>query len=264
MPRYFLEISYQGTHFSGFAKQIEGNPITVQDELEKALQMLLKAPIDTTTSSRTDAGVHALQNFLHFDTAIEIPSNLLYKMNAILPPTLQVRNIFKVPDDKHARFDATSRKYFYNINLAKDPFMVEAAWYYPFKIDTSVLPITAEIIKNNLDFSAFCKKNTQVYTYLCSIIDSHWVQKGSQVVYHVEANRFLRGMVRGLVATQIRVAFGKITIEQFQAILENKVLASAEFGAPGAGLFLEKVNYPEDVFLEPLADSEVLRDFGKI
>lgn len=261
MGKYFLEISYQGTPFNGFAKQIEGNPITVQDELEEALSVLLKEKIVTITSSRTDASVHAKQNFLHFETEIPIPENILYKLNAILHPAISTKNIYLVPDNAHARFDALTREYQYHICLAKEPALIDAAWYYPFKIDTQILHTTAAIIGQYQDFTSFSKKNTQVHTHNCIIHESRWHQENSNLTYYVSANRFLRGMVRALVATQIRVAVGKISIDDFVKIIEQKKAATAEFGAPGWGLFLEKVNYRDELLIKPIADSLVLRRF---
>src|ERR1043166_8528639 len=113
MPRYFLEVSYKGTNYSGF--QIQQNANSIQAEIEKAFQVLQKEQIVLTGSSRTDAGVHALQNFFHFDFEKEMHPHLVYKMNAILPADIVVRKFISVTNDAHCRFDAISREYKYYI-----------------------------------------------------------------------------------------------------------------------------------------------------
>ena len=120
MTRYFLECAYKGTHYSGF--QVQENSTTIQSEIEKAFQTLQRSPVQLTGSSRTDAGVHALQNYFHFDFEEEINPQFVYKMNAILPQDIVVKNIMQMPAEAHSRFDATSREYTYNIHRFKNPF----------------------------------------------------------------------------------------------------------------------------------------------
>ncbi|MCA6454221.1 MAG: tRNA pseudouridine synthase A, partial [Chitinophagaceae bacterium] len=107
MSRYFLELTYKGTAYSGF--QVQDNAATIQSELEKALQVLFREPFSLTGSSRTDAGVHANQNFFHFDTGLVITNRNVYNLNAILPPDIAVRGIYPVPETAHCRFDAVAR-----------------------------------------------------------------------------------------------------------------------------------------------------------
>src|SRR6478735_11896525 len=128
MQRYFLEVTYKGTRYSGF--QVQHNALTIQSEVEKAMTILFRQPFSLTGSSRTDAGVHALQNFFHFDTDISIRHNQLYNLNAILPTDIAVKGIYPVENQAHCRFDAISREYKYFIYKEKDPFLKETAWYY--------------------------------------------------------------------------------------------------------------------------------------
>jgi tRNA pseudouridine38-40 synthase len=259
LPRYFLEISYKGTNFNGLATQIEGNPSTIQDDIERVFQILFKEKIDTHTSSRTDTGVHALQNFLHFDTELPIPDNFIYKFNAIVKIGIQARNIYLVTDDAHCRFVPLGRAYRYNINLNRNPFHQETAWNLPFKLDLSLLNQAAAILLNYKDYTSFSKKNTQTFTNLCSITQSEWrITEDGLLSYHVTSNRFLRGMVRALVATQINVASHKLSLVAFENLISSKIQASADFGAPGHGLFLEKIIFPEDFIKNALADSFVI------
>src|SRR6476469_2086449 len=191
MSRYFIEVSYKGTRYSGF--QIQDNAITVQSAVEKALAVFYKENISLTGSSRTDAGVHARQNFFHFDTGTEIKSEHIYNLNAILPPDITVSSIRKVHNEAHCRFDAISRVYKYYIYNKKNPFLNETAWFYPYSINTMLLEQTCAVITGEHNFERFSKRNTQVYTHLCNVKEANWIKNNETLVFTIEANRFLRG-----------------------------------------------------------------------
>jgi tRNA pseudouridine38-40 synthase len=246
MARYFLEVSYKGTNYSGF--QIQQNANSIQAEIERALQILQKEKISLTGSSRTDAGVHALQNFFHFDFGGQINPHFLYKMNAILPDDIVVRKLTPVTGDAHCRFDAISREYQYLIYRDKDPFLEDRAFYFPYKLNIEMIQEAAEIIKKYSDFASFSKRNTQVKTSNCCIMVSKWECKDQCLIFYVKADRFLRGMVRALVATMLKIGRGKMTIGEFRNVIEEKDSSKASFAAPAQGLFLIRVNYPEDYF----------------
>ena len=241
MPRYFIEVSYKGTNYAGFQKQHNAN--SVQAELEKALEIFYRKKIELTGSSRTDAGVHALQNFFHFDInpAIEDGS---YNLNAILPDDIVAKRIFPVADDAHCRFDATSREYRYYIYQHKDPFLQGRAYYVPYTMDIALLQAAAAEIKNYTNFTSFSKRNTQVKTFDCAIYQSEWVQQYDCLVYAVKANRFLRGMVKGLVGTMLLAGKKKISLEEFRLIIKAKDCTKADFSVSADGLFLVNVAYP--------------------
>ncbi|QNA45337.1 tRNA pseudouridine(38-40) synthase TruA [Lacibacter sediminis] len=247
MPRYFLELSYKGEGYSGF--QVQQNAITIQEEVEKAFRIFFKKDVELTGSSRTDAGVHALQNYFHFDWDDGFPQASVYNLNAILPAAIVIKSVKEVKPDAHSRFHATAREYKYFIYDKKNPFIDDRAWYLPYTLDEALLDACAQKVKNNLDFSAFSKRNTQVKTFQCSISVSEWISEDGCLVYHVQANRFLRGMVRGLVGTMVRVARGTMSLDAFEALLAQRTLASADFSAPAKGLFLVGVSYPEAIFL---------------
>lgn len=246
MSRYFLEVSYKGTNYSGFQSQKNAN--TIQAEVEKAFEILQKEKVVMVGSSRTDAGVHALQNYFHFDYKDDIHPHFVYKMNAILPYDIVIKKIISVVDDAHCRFDALSREYKYFIYNYKNPFLKETAFYFPYKIKLEKLNEAAEIIKKHSDFTSFSKRKTQVKTFQCSIMESEWVFENNCLLYHVKSNRFLRGMVRGLVATMLLVARDKLTIKEFKKIIESKNSSKSDFSAPPHGLFLIGVSYPENIF----------------
>lgn len=250
MQRYFIEVQYKGTSFSGFQKQ--PNAVTIQGEIEKALKTYLREDIQTTTSSRTDSGVHALQNFLHFDVHTSLLKNYIYHINSILPSDIVVKNIFKVDDKAHARFDATSRVYTYHLLRKKNPFLKDYSWFYPHELHLEKLQAAANQILQRTDFTSFSKKNTDVHTYQCKIISAKWTETENEILFSIEANRYLRGMVRGLVATQLLVGRNIISIDEFNAIADSGDCEQADFSAPGSGLFLEQVKYQNTLLLNPL------------
>ena len=245
MSRYFIEVSYKGTNYAGF--QIQQNANTIQAEVEKALHIYYRAAFSLTGSSRTDAGVHAKQNFFHFDTEIIKDASLLikaaYHLNAILPEDIVVKSIFPVKDLSHCRFDAMSRSYQYTIFQNKDPFLQDRGYYYPYKLNFEKLQEAARLLLTYQDFESFAKKNNQAHTNKCNIIVSEWVQNEGIIIYKVTANRFLRGMVRGLVGTMLKVGREIYTIEEFQGIIENKNPAKVDFSTPAQGLILVQVSF---------------------
>lgn len=256
MPRYFLEVMYKGTGYAGF--QTQQNAVSIQGDIDSALSILLKSAIRTTGSSRTDAGVHAMQNYVHFDTAAEITKDLVYKMNAILSPDIAIVRIYRSSADAHARFDAVSRSYLYRIYHFKDPFLRDAGYYFPYPLQESVLNETAGIMKEYTDFTSFSKRNTQVKTFQCRIMQARWEKVQGQYIFHITANRFLRGMVRGLVGTMLRTARGKMTVEDFRRIIAAKNNRLADFSVAPQGLFLTEIQYPEGL-LTPLFEDSRMR-----
>ena len=242
MLRYFIEVAYKGTLFSGF--QTQDNAVTIQSKVEEALQTIYKKDFQLTCSSRTDTGVHALQNFFHLDTETELNLKQVYNLNAVLPNDIVIKQISLVEPDKHARFSATHRQYKYYITRERNPFLTETAWFYPYNLDIDALQQAADVLLTYSDFTTFSKRNTQVKTFLCHIIISRWYYENDCLVYEVKANRFLRGMVRGLVGTMLKVGRGLISIDDFKQIIEAKDCTKANFNTPANGLFLVKVTYP--------------------
>ncbi len=249
--RYFIETSYKGTAYSGF--QVQQNANTIQAEIEKALNVFFRQTFALTGSSRTDAGVHALQNYFHFDTNqgfYELKqngqrdlANSVYHLNAILPGDIVIKRIFEVSEDMHCRFDAVAREYRYYIYKNKDPFLEDRAYYFPYATDIKKLRQCASIIPAHSDFTSFSKKNTQVQSFICTITKSEWREEENRLVYCVKSNRFLRGMVKGLVATMLRVGTQKISVEDFENIIKSRDCTNADFSVPSHGLFLMKVCY---------------------
>lgn len=242
MPRYFLEVAYRGEPFSGF--QVQENATTVQSEVEEAFRVLFRKKVDLTGSSRTDAGVHALQNYFHFDWEDPFNPRHLYNLNSILPRSIVLKKVIEVPADAHCRFHALKREYRYHINRYRDPFKEGVSWHFPYQLNTDLLLEMATLVQENKNFIAFSKRNTQVRTFDCQIYHSKWIIHPEELQYEVAGNRFLRGMVRALVSSMLRVARGSSGRDEFIQLLSSTKQASADFAAPAHGLFLERVVFP--------------------
>jgi tRNA pseudouridine38-40 synthase len=245
MSRYFIEVKYKGTNYAGF--QVQQNAVTVQEEIEKALEIYFRRKISLTGSSRTDAGVHAQQNYFHFDEE-GINTESVYNLNAILPGDIAVLSLKKVKDDAHCRFDAVSRQYKYTVYGKKDPFINDRAYFFPYSVDVALMNSAADAVKEYIDFSAFAKRNSQVKTFNCTVMESFWEEEGETICYRVKSNRFLRGMVRGLVGTMLQVGRKKITVDEFRDIIVGRDAARVDFSVPGQGLSLEKVEFKAGFF----------------
>lgn len=246
--RYFLSVAYQGSRYAGF--QIQDGQETIQSQVTHALKTLFRDDFTLTGSSRTDAGVHAEQNFFHFDTANELTAKHRYNLNAILPADIAVTGIYKVDEAAHCRFDAVERVYKYLIYKQKNPFLTEKGWLYPFPLNKVVLHRLAVVLMEYEDFTSFSKRNTQVYTYNCKIRSAIWQEHGAgEISFHISSNRFLRGMIRGIVGTMIRIARTEYTLEEseilFRKVIEAKDCSKADFTTPAHGLYLMRVRYPD-------------------
>jgi len=249
MTRYVLEIMYDGTRFHG--SQVQGETPTVQLYINKALATLFRKTIETTGASRTDEGVHALCNYYHFDMEEELHPELMYRLNAVLPEGVAIKGMYKATNPEfNARFEAVRRRYRYRIYKAKNPFLLNKALFYPFTLNEETLNETAAIIKDHTQFESFCKRNAQVHTFNCTIHQSYWERHDGELHYIVEANRFLRGMVRGLVATQIYIARGRGNVTDFKNIIDAQNCTKAYFNVAGHGLYLENIAYPEGTLEE--------------
>ncbi len=244
--RYFLELSYNGTNYHGW--QIQPNAISVQEKINEGLSKLLKFPINVMGAGRTDAGVHALQMYAHFDIETEVETVvILDKLNSFLPDDIVIHSIFRVDDKAHTRFNAISRSYEYRIYLGRNPFLLETTWQlYRYKLDIDKMNETAKLLLNYTDFKCFSKR-TDVKTYNCDITLAKWELKDNMLVFHITADRFLRNMVRAIVGTLISIGHGKITIKDFIKIIESRNRSEAGISVPAKGLFLTRIEYPQSI-----------------
>ncbi|MEQ9466065.1 MAG: tRNA pseudouridine(38-40) synthase TruA [Ekhidna sp.] len=246
--RYFMDISYRGTHFSGW--QIQPNGVTVQAEIEKALGILLQKETPITGSGRTDAGVHAARQIAHFDAESIDPDQLIFKLNSFLGEDIAVHGIRLVKDDVSARFEAVSRKYHYHIHQEKDPFKNGVSYYFRPILNVALIKQACEIIKDWQNFECFSKVHTEVNHFNCDIFHAEWKQEGTNHLFVITANRFLRGMVRAIVGTLIDVGLEKTSLEEVKKILESNDRSRAGRAVPAEGLFLQEVVYPPDIYLD--------------
>lgn len=242
--RYFLRIQYHGGGYSGWQRQA-GAP-SVQQVLEESLAVLLKETIDVMGAGRTDQGVHATGQMAHFDcpALADEPAVFLRKLNGILPPDVSAPALFLPMDDNvHARFSATSRRYCYTIARHKNPMLADRALLLTEPLDTDALQATAKALFDYRDFASFCKAGGNQHTTQCEIMVSEWRTFADRLEYHVQANRFLRGMVRALVGTQLQVARGEITPAGFREIIAQKDRTAAGANVAAKGLCLTQVTY---------------------
>jgi tRNA pseudouridine38-40 synthase len=249
--RYFAHIQYRGGKYAGWQRQPNAN--SVQSECEHALSTIFREEISIMGCGRTDAGVHAKDFYFHFDTNFSTPALQINRLNGFLPKDIVILGIYKVGEEAHARFDANYRAYEYHLSFKKDPFLSDLIWQVPLggaNIDREQLNKVAELIKEHDTFFPFCKTNHDAHTLKCTIFESHWEElENDQMVYNIAANRFLRGMVRLIVGCSIRVATGKISLEEIQDALKHQTRIHNAYSAPAQGLFLTKVKYPDSVGL---------------
>ena len=241
--RYFIELAYKGKNYFGWQRQ--PNQISVQEVLEDKLSVILREKIVIVGAGRTDTGVHAKQMYAHFDFTGEIElEKFTFKLNSFLPKDISVFRIFKVKDDAHTRFDATSRAYEYHIHLGKNPFLIDDTYQIYHELDIDKMNEAAKLMYDYTDFKCFSKSNTDVRTYNCDVMNAVWEKQDNLLIFHVKADRFLRNMVRAIVGTLLEVGVGKKTVEEFKQVLESRDRRQAGTSVPAQGLYLTEIVYP--------------------
>lgn len=249
MQRYFIYLSYDGSAYHGW--QIQPNGITVQECLEKALSTILRQPVSITGAGRTDTGVHARLMVAHFDTETALSDTAAFseRLNRILPKDIAVSKIVPVRNDAHSRFDALSRTYHYFLSSTKDPFFGRYSMKQHSTLDWEKMNKAAKCLFNYTDFTSFSKLHTDVKTNNCKIMKAEWSKEGDLFRFTIQADRFLRNMVRAIVGTLLDVGRGRLSVEDFCRIIEAKNRCSAGTSVPAQGLFLVGITYPDEIFL---------------
>ncbi len=244
--RYFAELAYRGTNYSGWQRQ--NNAKSIQEVIEGALSTILNTKIAVTGCGRTDAGVHASQYFLHFDSEVPLPHEFVNRLNKFLPKDIAFYRIFEVDKEAHARFDATKRSYFYLMDYKKSPFDYQLAYFYHFssRLKLDKLNEAANLLLSYGEFEPFCKKGSDVKHMKCDLSRAEWMldEEKGRLIFHVSSNRFLRGMVRLIVGTCILVAEDKMTLSSLKNSLDHQLPLSKSLSVPGRGLYLSKIEYP--------------------
>ena len=249
MKRYFIYLAYNGKNYCGW--QIQPNGITVQQTIEESLSTLLRSTISITGAGRTDTGVHAHLMVAHFDWNEEIDLPVLIdKLNRILPQDIVIHKIVHVKSDAHARFDATSRTYKYYITDKKDPFRYEQIYRINYPLNYDLMNKAAQILFEYIDFTSFSKLHTDVKTNNCKIMKAEWKKEENMYIFIIQADRFLRNMVRAIVGTLIEVGKEKLSLDDFRKVIECKNRGKAGASVPGNALFLEDIEYPQNIFEE--------------
>ena len=241
--RYFITLSYDGTRYHGW--QIQPNGISVQEELQHALSLLLRQEVAVTGAGRTDAGVHASMMVAHFDSLEPVDCcQLAYKLNKLLPQDIAVGGIRQVADDMHARFSALARTYYYYIHTVKSPFLRHYSCELHYPLDFGLMNRAAQQLLIHDDFAAFCKSHADVKTTLCRVSKAEWRQTSQgQWLFEITANRFLRNMVRAVVGTLIEVGRGRLSPDDFQRVVEGRRRTEAGESMPAHALFLQNIEY---------------------
>ena len=243
--RYFIYFSYNGTGYHGW--QIQPNGISVQEVLTNALRTFLREETEVLAAGRTDTGVHAKMMVAHFDSERDdlTGEETVRRLNSILPKDIAVDKLVAVKSDAHARFDAISRKYEYHVYVGKNVFKENLALRLFHPLDFELMNEAAQKLKAYTDFTSFSKLHTDVKTNNCVVTEAIWQQHDDEWVFTIEADRFLRNMVRSIVGTLFDVGMGKLTIADFCKIIEAKDRCKAGVSVPAHGLYLVNVKYPE-------------------
>lgn len=244
MQRYFIYLAYDGTRYHGW--QIQPNGDSVQQQLMEALQTLLRREfVEVTGAGRTDTGVHAKLMVAHFDYDEAVNCTMLAdKLNRLLPPDISVFKVEPVDAEMHARFSAKARRYEYYVTTAKSPFMRQYRYKLHKAPDFELMNQAAKLLLQVEDFTSFSKLNTDVKTNICHVTRAEWSQVDEVTwVFNIQADRFLRNMVRAIVGTLLEVGYGKLTLEDFQQVIQQKDRCSAGMSVPAQGLFLADIQY---------------------
>lgn len=243
--RYFLRLSYDGTPFHGWQRQ--PNAGSVQESLEEALGKVLREPTPIVGAGRTDTGVHARTMYAHFDTPEAIDTYRVCRaLNRLCGRSIAIHDIVAVPDDAHARFDATQRTYKYFVLFRKSPFFTTMAWHSPSPLDIEAMNRAAALLLDTEDFTSFAKLHSDSKTNICRVTDAHWqpLEGVDGIVFTITADRFLRNMVRAVVGTLVDVGRGKLSLDDFARIIATRDRCAAGTSMPAHALYLWEVRYP--------------------
>jgi len=247
--RYFLEISFNGGAYHGW--QMQKDAITVQQVLSEYIGIQLGEPVKCEGCGRTDAGVHARKYLLHFDSEHQLTADFTGKLNSFLPADIRVNKIYRNLKKIHARWDALSRTYEYVISKGKDPFRQGLATVSYESFDIGLMNEACRLLMKYEDFTTFSKTKGSQKSALCKIIYAQWTEDSQSYVFRITANRFLRGMVRLLVGTLLQVGSGKISPEEFEAIIGARDRKLSGKSVAACGLYFTDVKFP-DGFLKEL------------
>lgn len=243
--RYFVELAYNGKAYFGWQRQ--PNAISVQQTIEEALSTILRSEIVITGCGRTDTGVHAKQYFIHFDFDGTFPKGFLSRINKFLPQDIVFYNLFPVKPEAHTRFDAYERSYEYHLTFQKTPFYADTSYHFPFaaQLNFEKIQKANQLLLQYEEFFPFCKTNTDVKTMKCALSRAAWEHPNEQsAIFHITANRFLRGMVRLIVGMNLNIGLEKTSLEELKKAMDHQTRLKKSLSVPPQGLFLTGIKYP--------------------
>ncbi|MCH5247534.1 MAG: tRNA pseudouridine(38-40) synthase TruA [Muribaculaceae bacterium] len=247
MMRYFLHLAYNGLNYHGWQRQ--PGAISVQEKIEDGLALLLRHPVSLVGAGRTDAGVNAAMMIAHFDTAVPIPdkNRFLASLNGIVDPfNIAFYDLFPVSDNAHARFDAVDRTYRYYVHIRRSPFLYPYSLQVPPTVDFDLMNEAAKILLEVDDFTSFAKLHSDVKTNICHVTSARWEPypaDPSRYYFEITANRFLRNMVRAVTGTLLEIGRGKMTLDRFRQVIDQKNRSAAGTSLPPSPLFLHHITY---------------------
>jgi tRNA pseudouridine38-40 synthase len=240
-----LLIEYDGTNYLGWQVQPKGP--TIQGILEERLGLLTEEKIQLFGSGRTDSGVHAICQVAHFKTESSMETHRMQRaLNSLLPPDIVIQKMEEVEESFHARKHSKSKVYEYRI-LNRDlrsVFHRGFVWHIPQRLDFKEMGKATQYLIGEHDFSSFRSVGTPTRTTVRKVTQAEWKRgRDGLVRFEIEANGFLKQMVRAIIGTLIEVGKGKMSAVEFRKILESKERSKAGPTAPAHGLFLKEVKY---------------------
>jgi tRNA pseudouridine38-40 synthase len=243
--KFFLNIGFDGTEYSGW--QWQPNVPSIQEEIEKALHSIFKYKVTVFGCGRTDAGVHASQYILHIELKTPPDFDLKFRLNKNLPDAIAVYEIIEMNDDRHARYDATSRTYDYFIHTYEDSVLHKYSSFYELKdLDIEAMKQAVELLPKYQDYHSMCKQPLLHNHTLCKITQAKLYVNSdhSRLRFSITADRFLRGMIRLIIYFLVKVGTKEISLIEFEHLLSNKIDLNNKIPAFPNGLYLSKVEYP--------------------
>lgn len=248
--KYFLRISYKGTHYRGWQKQ--PNAPSIQEVLEANLARMIGKKVNLIGCGRTDAGVHAREFFGHIVIEKAFDFDPVFRINKMLPDDICVHEFIDAPRDIHAQHGAISRTYEYFIHFEKDPFLSEVSSLYSNEnLNIELMKKAVKLISKSNDFRAFCKQPDLYKNTICKVSEATLIlsENKKQLHFKISADRFLRGMIRILVGNILEIGYEKMSLIEFENCLKNGTRPTYFKEAYPQGLYLTKVDYP---FLETI------------
>ncbi len=245
--RYALQLAYKGTHFHGW--QIQENAYSVQEEINGALEIMLKHSVKSQGSGRTDTGVHAKEQFIMFDSDEILESYRdLKTINALISKDIVCYGLYEISDNASLRYDAIMRSYEYRICRRRDPFEREFSALLLGEIDRDKMNRGTKYLLTQKNFKSFSKSGSDAKSGICHLAEANWDFNGHIWTFNISADRFLRNMVRAIVGTLVELGEGKISFEDFTQLFLSDKRSNAGRSMPAEGLFLKNVKYPEGYF----------------